>query len=64
MPVRVKDSCLTTVMMADDRNRNMNELRELYLYWKRKDLQKAQIIANRIRNEFAHNIGFIKELGL
>ena len=55
---------LTKVMMTEDRNRNMSELRDLYLFWKKRDQEKAAIVADRIRNEFAHNIGFIKELGL
>lgn len=55
---------LTKVMMTEDRNRNMGELRDLYLFWKKRDPKKADIVAQRIRNEYAHNIGFIKELGL
>ena len=55
---------LTKVMMTEDRNRNMGELRDLYLFWKKRDPKKADIVAKRIRNEYAHNIGFIKELGL
>ena len=55
---------LTKVMMTEDRNRNIGELRDLYLFWKKRDPKKADIVAQRIRNEYAHNIGFIKELGL
>lgn len=55
---------LTKVMRTEDRNRKMGELRDLYLFWKKRDPKKANIVAQRIRNEYAHNIGFIKELGL
>ena len=55
---------LTTVMHTEDRNRNMREIRALYLFWKDRDPQKASIVADRIRSEFAHNLGFIHELGL
>ena len=51
-------------METEDRDRNMQEMRRLYLYWKDRDAQKAQIVADRIRNQFAHNLGFIRELGL
>ena len=55
---------LTTVMETEDRNRNMEEMRKLYLYWKDRDQHKAQIVADRIRNQYSHNLGFIRELGL
>lgn len=55
---------LTTVMQTEDRNRNMREIRALYLFWKDRDPRKASIVAERIRSEFAHNLGFIHELGL
>ena len=55
---------LTQVMETEDRDRNMQEMRRLYLFWKDRDAQKAQIVADRIRNQFAHNLGFIRELGL
>ncbi len=55
---------LTTVMQTEDRNRNMRDMRALYLFWKDRDPKKASIVADKIRNEFAHNLGFIHELGL
>ena len=55
---------LTQVMDTEDRNRNMDEIRKLYLYWKDRDAQKAHMVADRIRNLYAHNLGFISELGL
>lgn len=55
---------LTTVMKTEDRDRNMKEMRDLYLFWKNRDAQKAQIVANRIRIQFAHNLNFIRDLGL
>lgn len=55
---------LTTVMETEDRNRNMQELRKLYLFWKDRDVEKAKIVADRIRRLYAHNLGFIRELGL
>lgn len=55
---------LTTIMQTEDRNRNMNELRELYLFWKHRDTKKANIVADRIRTQYAHNLNFIRELGL
>ena len=55
---------LTTVMESEDQNRNMEAVRNLYLYWKKRDPQKAQIVADRIRTQYSHNWGFIKELGL
>lgn len=55
---------LTTVMQAEDRNRNIEEMRNLYLFWKNRDDRKARLIAERIRKEYGHNFEFIKELGL
>lgn len=55
---------LTTVMEAKDRDRNMKEMRDLYLFWKDRDERKAGLVAERIRNEYAQNLAFIKDLGL
>lgn len=55
---------LTQVMGTEDRNRNMNNLRKLYLFWKSRDQNKAELVAERIKRDFEHNIEFIKELGL
>ena len=55
---------LTTVMDAEDRNRNMDQMRKLYFYWKDRDQQKAQLVADRIRKQYSHNLGFIRNLGL
>ena len=55
---------LTQVMETEDRDRNMQEMRRLYLFWKDRDAQKAQMVADRIRSQYAHNLGFIRELGL
>lgn len=55
---------LTTVMEANDRDRNMKEMRDLYLFWKDRDQRKAGLVAERIRNEYAHNLAFIRDLGL
>lgn len=42
---------LTTVMEAKDRDRNMKEMRDLYLFWKDRDERKAGLVAERIRND-------------
>lgn len=55
---------LTQVMDTEDRNRNMNDIRKLYLFWKNRDDQKAGIVAERIKREYEHNIEFLRELGL
>ena len=55
---------LTQVMDTEDRDRNMQEMRKLYLFWKDRDVEKARIVAERIRTQYAHNLGFIRELGL
>lgn len=55
---------LTTVMETEDRDRNMQEMRKLYLFWKDRDAERAKIVADRIRKQYAHNLGFIRELGL
>lgn len=55
---------LTTVMEADDRDRMMEDVRRLYLYWKDRDSEKAQLIANKIKSQYSHNLRFISELGL
>lgn len=55
---------LTTVMMAQDRNRNMEEIKALYQYWKERDPHKAALVAEKIRQEYSHNVNFIRELGL
>lgn len=55
---------LTQVMDSEDRNRNMNDIRKLYLFWKNRDDQKAGIVAERIKREYEHNIEFLRELGL
>lgn len=55
---------LTQVMETEDRDRNMQEMRRLYLFWKNRDAGKAQMVAERIRSQYAHNLGFIRELGL
>mgnify|MGYP002626718861 CR=1 FL=1 len=55
---------LTTVMMAQDRNRNMEEIKALYQYWKERDPHKAALVAAKIRQEYSHNVNFIRELGL
>lgn len=55
---------LTSVMQAEDRNRNMKEMRDLYLFWKNRDERKAKLVADRIKNEFTHNLAFIRDLGL
>lgn len=55
---------LTQVMETEDRDRNMQEMRRLYLFWKDRDAEKAQMVADRIRSQFAHNLGFVRELGL
>lgn len=55
---------LTTVMETEDQDRNMQQMRKLYLYWKDRDAQKAQMVADRIRSQYAHNLGFIRQLGL
>ena len=55
---------LTQVMDTEDRDRNMQEMRKLYLFWKDRDAEKARIVADRIRTQYAHNLGFIRELGL
>ena len=55
---------LAQVMETEDRNRDMQDMRKLYLFWKDRDSEKAQIVADRIRTQYAHNLAFIKELGL
>lgn len=55
---------LTTVMEARDRNRNMKQMRELYLFWKKRDPKKAELIAAKIKEDYSHNIAFISSLGL
>jgi len=55
---------LMSVMGAKDRDRSMKEMRDLYLFWRDRDERKASLIAERIRNEYAHNMAFINELGL
>lgn len=58
------NSGLTDVMDTPHSNVQMDELRKMYLYWKEKDVVKAEKIANKLRDEYAHNISFIKMLGL
>lgn len=58
------NSGLTDVMDTPHSNVQMEELRKMYLYWKAKDAVKAEKIADKLRNEYAHNISFIKTLGL
>lgn len=58
------NSGLTDVMDTPHSNVQMEELRKMYLYWKEKDAVKAEKIADKLRNEYAHNISFIKTLGL
>lgn len=55
---------LTTVMGAKDRDRNMKEMKDLYLFWKDRDEHKASLVAERIKREYAQNLAFIKSLGL
>ena len=55
---------LTSVMQTEDRDRSMKEMRDLYLFWKNRDERKARLVAERIRNEYAHNMAFIRDLGL
>lgn len=55
---------LTTVMGAKDSDRNMKEMKDLYLFWKDRDEQKASLVAERIRREYAQNLAFINSLGL
>lgn len=55
---------LTSVMQTEDRDRSMKEMRDLYLFWKNRDERKASLVAERIRNEYAHNMAFIRDLGL
>lgn len=55
---------LTQVMETYDRNRNMNEMRKLYLFWKERDSLKAGIVAEKIKRDYGHNIDFIRALGL
>ena len=53
---------LTEVMDAEDRDRDTDEIRRLYQYWKDRDEKKAQLVADRIRKFYSDK--FIKELGL
>ncbi len=55
---------LTTVMGAKDRDRNMKEMKDLYLFWKDRDEHKASLVAERIKREYAQNLAFIRSLGL
>lgn len=55
---------LTTVMQTQDRDRSLKEMRDLYLFWKDRDERKASLVAERIKKDYAHNLAFIKNLGL
>jgi len=55
---------LTDIMQTPQSNRQLGELKKMYLFWKGKDPTKANKIEDIIREKYAQNTRFIQELGL